>query len=195
MRLHLNLSRRAFTNHRLFWLGLGVTFAACGFLILWVGSEKARVIAKADELNRRIKDQATAVEQRRREQERLASEQQQTVLTGQQALELTAAHQLLARKGFFWNRMISDLEEYVPKHAKIHSIKVEEVLDAAEGAVATVELKALGKGPAQLTEMMQRLDESKGLFVVGQASQEAITDEGEVPFLLRLTYVPSKGAQ
>lgn len=193
MRLYLNLSRRAFTNHRLFWIAFGVIFVGCLWSFLWIGSERARVSVKADELGKRIKEQAVAVEHRRQEQERLNREQQQTVLTEQQTLELTAAHQLIARKGFYWNKMISDLEEYVPKEAKIHSIRVEEVIDAAEGARATVEVKALGKTSAQLTEMMQKLGESKGMFTVGQTSQDATTDEGEVPFMLKLTYVPSGG--
>ena len=70
------------------------------------------------------------------------------------------------------------------------SIKVNEILESTDGAAAAIEIKAIGKTPAQMTEMMAKLNDSKGLFTLGQSTQEQITDANEVPFTINATYSP-----
>jgi hypothetical protein len=74
------------------------------------------------------------------------------------------------------------------------SIKVDEIINTSEDAVARVQVKAMGTTPAELTEMMANLEKSGGLFTVREPGQEATTENGETPFTLNLIYRPSRGA-
>ena len=193
MRTHINLSKRPFTNHRLFWVTLAIVYLTCLWMLLWITSEKSRVIAKAGETKQRIDGQKQLVAEKTLEQERKKHAQQKIVVTEHQAMELAAARQLIQRRVFSWNRMIGDIEEYVPKNARILSVKVDEILNTAEEVSARVQVKAIGTTPNEMTEMMLSLEKSGGLFVVGEAGQDPTTDSGETPFTLNLIYTPRRG--
>lgn len=193
MRTYINLSRRPFTNHRLLWIGLVAVYFIAFWLFLWMTAEKSRVIAKQTEVAQRIAGNKQAVEDANREQERRRLEQQKIVLTEQQATQLASARQLLERKVFSWNKMIGDIEEYVPKNTRIMSIKVEEIVNTADEVTAKVQVKALGTTPDELTAMMSNLEKSGGRFIVGETGQEATAESGETPFTINLVYKPSGG--
>jgi Tfp pilus assembly protein PilN len=193
MRTHINLSRRPFTNHRLIWIVLVAAYFIAFWLFLWMTAEKGRVLAKQTELTQRIEGQKQAAKDAADEQERRKREQQKIVLTEQQAMQLASARRLIQRKVFSWNRMIGDIEEYVPKNTRIMSIKVAEIVNTADEVMARVEVKALGTTPDEMTAMMSNLEKSGGLFIVGETGQEAPTDTGETPFTLSLIYKPSRG--
>jgi hypothetical protein len=175
------------------WIALVAIYFIAFWLFLWMTAEKSRVIAKQIEVKQRIAGQKQAVEDANREQERRKREQQKIVLTEQQALQLASARQLLQRKVFSWNRMIGDIEEYVPKNTRIMSIKVEEIINTTEEVTARVQVKALGTTPDELTAMMSNLEKSGGLFIVGETGQEAPAESGETPFTINLVYRPSRG--
>ena len=156
-------------------------------------AEKGRVLAKQTELTQRIESQKQAAKDAVDEQERRKREQQKIVLTEQQATQLASARRLIQRKAFLWNRMIGDIEEYVPKNTRIMSIKVAEIFNTADEVMARVEVKALGTTSDEMTAMMSNLEKSGGLFIVGETGQEAATDTGETPFTLSLIYKPSRG--
>ena len=59
--------------------------------------------------------------------------------------------------------------------------------------VAQVEIKAIGQTSGQLTEMMETLEKSGGLFEVRSYGQYAVIETGEVPFTLRVTYAQNRG--
>ena len=193
MRTHINLSRRPFTNHRLLWIVLVAAYFIAFWLFLWMTAEKGRVLAKQTELMQRIEGQKQAAKDAADEQERRKREQQKIVLTEQQAMQLASARRLIQRKVFSWNRMIGDIEEYVPKNTRIMSIKVAEIVNTADEVMARVEVKALGTTPDEMTAMMSNLEKSGGLFIVGETGQEASTETGETPFTLSLIYKPSRG--
>jgi len=193
MRTYINLSNRPFTNHRLFWITLAVVYLACAWTLLWITSEKSRVIAKADDTKQRIEGQKQLVAEKKREQDLKKQETQKVAVSERQAMELAAARQLIQRRVFSWNRMIGDIEEYVPKNTRIMSIKVDEILNTAEEVSARVQVKAIGTTANEMTEMMLNLEKSGGLFVVGEAGQEPVADSGETPFTLNLTYTPRRG--
>lgn len=194
MRTYINLSARPFTNHRVFWIALVAVYLASFWLLLWMTDEKGRVIAKETETKQRIEGQKQAAELALSEQKRRKEEQQKIVITEQQAIQLASARQLIQRKVFSWNRMIGDIEEYVPKNSRIMSIKVDEIISAGEDAMAKVQVKAVGSTPAEMTEMMMSLEKSGGLFQVGDTQQDATTENGETPFTLNLIYKPARGA-
>lgn len=193
MRTKLNLSTRPFTNHRLFWIALIVVYFTSLWLVLWFANEKGSTIVRADDLKRRIDSQKQLVKEATDEQERRKKEQVKVVVTEPQAIELAAARQLIQRKVFSWNRMLSDIEEYVPKNTRIVSIKVEEIANTTDQAMARVQVKAIGTTAGEMTEMMVSLEKSGGLFEVGETGQEATTENGETPFTLNLTYRPRRG--
>jgi hypothetical protein len=193
MRTHINLSRRPFTNHRLLWIGLVAVYFIAFWTFLWMASEKSRVVAKQTEVSQRIELQKESAAEAVREQERRKLEQQKIVLTEQQAMQLASARQLIQRKVFSWNRMIGDIEEYVPKNTRIMSIKVEEIVNTSDEVTATVQVKALGTTSDELTAMMINLEKSNGLFIVGETGQDATAESGETPFTINLIYKPSKG--
>lgn len=193
MRTYLNLSSRPFTNHRILWIAvLAVSFISLWFL-LWISAERAVVSAQAERLNRRISEREELVKQAQLEQQSRSQSQQQVQIDEQQRMQLAAARQLISSKAFPWSRLIGDIETYVPKDGRILSIKVDEVLAGQQSGTATVQIKALGKTAAQMTEMMEALEKSGGLFTVVQSGQEATTETGEVPFSLDLVYSPSRG--
>jgi len=156
-------------------------------------TEKSRVLAKQTEIIQRMEGQKQAVEEALKEEERRKQQQQKTSLTEQQAIQLASARQLINKKMFSWNRMIGDLEEYVPKKARIMSIKVDEVGSAGQEVVASIRVKALGITPDEMTEMMTNLEKSGGRFVVLETGQDATIESGETPFTLNLIYKPSRG--
>jgi Tfp pilus assembly protein PilN len=193
MRTNINLSRRPFTNHRLLWIGLvGVYFIAL-WLFLWMTGEKSRVIAKQTEVQQRIDGQKAAVAEALAEQDRRKLEQRKIVLNEQQAMQLASARRLIQRKMFSWDRLIGDIETYVPNNTKIMSIKVAEIVNTTDEMTARVQLKALGTTTDELTAMMANLEKSGGLFIVGETGQEPTAESGETPFTINLVYRPSKG--
>ena len=192
MRTRLNLSSRPFTNHRPFWIAIGFVFFASLWFFLWVTAEQTQVSAKADAVLVRIESQKVLAEAAKAERERKEREQQQVFITEQEAIELASARMLILQKTFVWNRLIADLEQLVPHQVRISAIKVDGISDAATG-LARVQVKALGATPEQMTEMMTKIEQSGGLFVTGQADQEPISETGETPFTLDLTYKPTRG--
>jgi len=193
MRTYVNLSRRPFINHRLFWIALVAVYFIGLWLVLWIGSERNRVLAKQTEIKQRVEGQRAAYDDVIREQQRQKEQQQKIFISEEQKLQLASARQLIQRKSFSWNRMLSDLEGYVPKTTRIMSIKVDEIANAGEGVEARVEVKAIGTTAAEMTEMMANLEKSGGLFAVGNTGQETMTENGETPFTLTLTYNPARG--
>src|SRR4030095_5190355 len=106
--------------------------------------ENRRVLSKQTEMIQRMEGQKQALKDALEEEQRRKQLQQKTVLTEQQATQLASARQLINKKMFSWNRMISDIEEYVPKKARIMSIRVDEIGGAGQEGVATIRVKTLG---------------------------------------------------
>jgi len=151
------------------------------------------VRAKAGEVEASIRAQASEVKRYSEEQERLKAESEKIVLSEQDSIELASARQLIASRALSWNRLITDIERFVPKHAKVTAIQVFGASTSQGRVAAQVEIKALGQESGQLTEMMESLEKSDGLFEVRSFGQEATSETGEVPFTLRVTYAPARG--
>ncbi len=111
-----------------------------------------------------------------------------------QLRQLAGARTLIGQKSFSWNRLLGDLERFVPKQARITGVRVTEIVDLGDGVSANIELKAAGKGYSEMNEMMSRIEESSGLFkIAGTAVQNTIDETGETPFTLNLIYSPARG--
>ena len=193
MRTSLNLSSKPFANHRLFWIAVALVFFVSLWMSLWVNSEKGRVRAKADEVAGLVKDQEGKVQEYTRELERQRKAEEIIALNEEDAIQLASARQLIANKSLSWNRLITDIERFVPHKAKVVSIQVAGTSTENGNVAAQVEIKALGQTSGQLTEMMETLEKSGGLFEVRSFGQDAVVETGEIPFTLRVTYVPNRG--
>jgi len=189
MRTNLNLSRKPFTNHRIFWLGVLAVFFVSLWLFLYVTAERSRVSAEADSLQERIgslEHQAQAVHE---EEQRRSQQQQQVVITDDQRRQLASARLLMGRRNLSWNRVLGELEKLVPNDARITAIKIEEIYTAGQEVYAAVEVKAAGKSSAVLTEMMTNVQKSSGPFTLsGEAGQDAPNEKNEIPFTINLIY-------
>jgi hypothetical protein len=178
----------------LFWIAVASVFFISLWLFLWITAEKNLVAAKADRISMNIKDLQGQVEMAKLERERRSHEQKPPEVTDQDRIELASARQLLERKSFSWNRVIAQIEHYIPKDARVFALKVDEIANLGQDDVANIEIKVIGKTPSQMTEMMEMLEKSGGLFAIRQSNQDAPDDSGEVPFTLNLIYSPSRGA-
>ena len=175
-------------------MAIAVVFFISLWLFLWITTEKNQVSAKADRINLNIKDLQGQVETAKLERERREREQKPPDVTDQDRIELASARQLLERKSFSWNRVMSEIERYIPKDARVAGLKIDEIANLGQDDIADIELKMIGKTPAQMTEMMELLEKSGGLFAIRQSNQDAPDESGEVPFTLAVIYSPSRGA-
>jgi len=193
MRTSLNLSARPFANHRLLYIAVAAILLISLWLYLWTSSQRSLVAARADSLAVRVRDARDRLESARQENQKNTKAQEQPPISDTDRLELASARQLLARRAFSINRVMADLEHYVPKDAKLVGLKVEKVAPLGQPITAAIEVKAIGKTPAQLTEMMEKIEKSGGVFAIRQSTQEASQDTSEVPFTLVLVYTPGGG--
>ena len=184
----INLSGRPFTNHRLFWLGIVCVVGLCVVSGLWISRTKAASLTRIADLEAQMNSRRELVERIKREEEERQKKEAKIFLTEQDSYQLAAARQLIMRKSFAWDKMVGDLERFVPHNARILTIRVNGIARSDNGVVASLELSALGKSPAELTEMMTELGKSEGLFEVGDANQGEMTETGETPFTLELEY-------
>jgi hypothetical protein len=170
-------------------------FLASFWLMVWITTERDVTRANAERVALRIKSQHDEVERIIAERKKRAEEQKLPEVKDQERLELAAARQLITRRAFNWDHLITEMEFYVPKQARITGLKIEQVTALGQSVSATVELKAVGRNSGQMTEMMEAFGRSGGLFAVRQTTQDAPDEAGGIPFTLNLVYSPSRGAE
>jgi predicted Holliday junction resolvase-like endonuclease len=193
MRTTLNLSARPFANHRLLYIAIAALLLISLWLYLWTISERGLVKAKADSTALRVRDAQDRLDKARQDSQKTAQAEQQPPINDAERLELASARQLLARRAFSMNRLMAELEHYVPKDARLIGVKIEKLAPLGQPISASVEVKAIGKTAAQMTEMMEKVEKSGGLFSIRQSTQEASQETTEVPFTLILAYSPAGG--
>ncbi len=196
-RVDLNLARKPFTNRRLFWVGIILVIAINSILAIWISGERIKVLGEINQLEQQKKEKELNIELLKRKVEDVRKEVPQTVLTDEQKLQLASARLLISRGAFSWNRLMSDIERFIPQKAFVTSLKIDEGGRVKESsgetvAKAIVEIKVTGQSATQMTEMMTALEHSSGLFGVEQATQDPLAEDGTVPFTLKLTYKPTK---
>jgi hypothetical protein len=160
---------------------------------MWASQEKERASAQAAEIRNRIKAREAEVEKAKQEDELRRQKDQKVVLSQQEQIVIASARQLISRKAFSWNRMMTDIEKYVPPDTRITGIKVNAIRVSGGGPEADLEVKALGRTAAQLTLSMASFQKSGDVFGVGEVEQGQLTESGDVPFTLILQYRPARG--
>jgi len=191
----VNLSSRPFTNHRLFWMGVLTVVIICIFSIWSISEQKSLAAGEIDRINASLKGRQLLVEKMKEAEEARKKADDQIFLTPQDQVQLAGARQLISRRVFSWDKLMSDLEGAVPSKAKIIGVKVSNLKFGVDGPVAEVDINALGNKASELTEMMATLDKTGGLFTVGEVSQSQMNDSGQIPFNLAVQYSPSRGGR
>lgn len=193
MRTTVNLSKRPFSNRRLFWIIIGTVALVTAWFAFWITAEKSLVTARANQRAQAVRDKEELIRDLKEKREQKDKEEKQIVLSQEQMFELAAARRLIGSKAFSWNRLLGDLEKFVPNNTRIANLKLSEVYTVGQGTAASVEIKAIGKSADQLTEMMTKLNESGGLFVIGKTGQDQMDERNEVPFTINVIYRPQGG--
>lgn len=193
MRTTLNLSGRPFSNHRLLYVAIGAVLLTSLWLYWWTATQRELVTVKANVATTNARDAQARLDKARADSEKNKQDQQQPPISDLERMQLATARQLLERRAFSFNHVLAEIEPYVPKESRLTSLKIEKVAPLGQAITANIEVKALGKTPAQMTEMMEKVEKSGGLFVIRQSTQEALQDTGEVPFSLNLIYTPGGG--
>ena len=191
----VNLSSRPFTNHRLFWMGVLTVVIICIFSIWSISEQKSLAAGEIDRINASLKGRQLLVEKMKEAEEARKKADDQIFLTPQDQVQLAGARQLISRRVFSWDKLMSDLEGAVPSKAKIVGVKVSNLKFGVDGPVAEVDINALGNKASELTEMMATLDKTGGLFTVGEVSQSQMNDSGQIPFNLAVQYSPTRGGR
>lgn len=167
--------------------------AGCVLWGTWLQARTAEVIADTAECERQIKARQDEFERRKAEEEQRRREAAKIVLSLEESSQLASARLLIPRRAFSADKLLGDVEHYIPQDARILGLKVGSVTAGAGGTVADAEISALGKTAAQLTEMLSLLEKSNGLFVVIEALQSQAADTGEIPFTIRVNYRGTRG--
>ncbi|HEX5731379.1 MAG TPA: hypothetical protein VF131_00985 [Blastocatellia bacterium] len=191
--MQVNLARRPFANRKLFWITVWAVFFLSLSVGLWAYSEKTTTDVEARRLASAVSDRERQVQQLKEDSAKRAQQTPTVQLTERDAYELAAARRIISQKAFPWTKLINDIQERVPNNVRLLSIKVNESVDEEAGVVGLVEVKALGKSSDNMTEMMTAFDNSGGLFMRGQSSQDQSIETNEVPFTLNLIYRPFRG--
>jgi Tfp pilus assembly protein PilN len=190
--VRLNLSSKPFTNHRVFWICVVVVLLLSGEGLWLISQQKMAESREIDEIEGKIKSRQAMFDQTKEQEAARQRESDKIFMTDQDALLLASARQMIARKAFSWDKMLTDLEANIPKRARVTEIKVSSVNLSADGPMVSLDIGAVGASPAELTELMQNLEKTNGVFVVGDVGQGAATnDTGEIPFNLQAEYRPS----
>jgi Tfp pilus assembly protein PilN len=189
----INLSSRPFTNRRLFWLGILCMSALSIVSGFWMSRARANALLRISILEAQMSSRKAEVDRLKKEDEEKQQQEAKIFLSEQDSYHLAAARQLIMRRSFAWDKLVGDLERFVPKNARLVAIKISGITKDDSGVTASLELSALGKSPAEMTEMMTQFGKSEGLFEVGDAQQGEVTDTGETPFSLGLQYHPRRG--
>src|SRR5262245_16789809 len=120
----INLSSRPFTNRRLFWLGIVCVVCLCAGCGFWISQARARALIRISGLQVQMASRKAEVERVKREDEERRKQEAKIFLTEQDSYHLAAARLLIMRKSFAWDKMVGDLERFVPKSARVVTIKV-----------------------------------------------------------------------
>ena len=189
MTTKLNLASKPFSNRALPWavtsLVVLVSLIAFVFIIRWTGQAKAQGDAVQTDINalnqieQGLKVQAQAV------RSSLSAEQLQT---------LAAAHVLVDRKRFSWSRLFADLESALPGNVRVTRISVRDVAARGDQTLAELDLTAVTKTPATITDMIAEMDRV-GVFKAELRSQNLQKGRGEsgTEYELYVIYRPRAG--
>ena len=189
MTTKLNLASKPFSNRALPWavtsLVVLVSLIAFVFIIRWTGQAKAQGDAVQTDINALNQIEQGLKVQAQEVKRSLSPEQLQT---------LAAAHVLVDRKRFSWSRLFADLESALPGNVRVTRISVRDVAARGDQTLAELDLTAVTKTPATITDMIAEMDRV-GVFKAELRSQNLQKGRGEsgTEYELYVIYRPRAG--
>lgn len=189
MTTKLNLASKPFSNRAVPWavtsLVVLVSLIAFGFIIRWTGQAKAQGDAVQTDINALNQIEQALTVQAQEVKRSLSPEQQQT---------LAAAHVLVDRKRFSWSRLFADLESALPGNVRVTRISVRDVAARGDQTLAELDLTAVTKTPATITDMIAEMDRV-GIFKAELRTQNLQKGRGEsgTEYELYVIYRPRAG--
>src|SRR5215470_248273 len=88
MRTNLNLSRRPFTNRRLFWIGVLSILLVSGLFFVWISGQKVEAEAKTRDLQQQIDDRERSINELKKKLDTKKVDVKLTELTSEQTFQL-----------------------------------------------------------------------------------------------------------
>jgi Tfp pilus assembly protein PilN len=185
----LNLASKPFSNRALPWavtsLVVLVSLIAFVFIIRWTSQAKAQGDAVQTDINA-----LNQIEQGLKVQ----AQEVKRSLSPQQLQTLAATHVLVDRKRFSWSRLFADLESALPGNVRVTRISVRDVAARGDQTLAELDLTAVTKTPATITDMIAEMDRV-GVFKAELRSQNLQKGRGEsgTEYELYVIYRPRAG--
>jgi Tfp pilus assembly protein PilN len=186
----LNLASKPFNNRALPWT-LAIFAAFLSFLaLIFIARLTADAISRANAIQMEI-NTLTQEEQTLRQK----AAQVQGSLTIDQQKTLTAAHELVDRKRFYWSRLFADLEGALPGTVRVSRISVRDVVAREGRTVAELDLAVFAKSSSIVTDMIAQMNRG-GTFNAYLTSQNLQKGRGEsgAEYELYVIYSPRAGA-
>src|SRR5262245_44134600 len=194
MRPLVNLSNRPFRNRRLFWLAILLLFVVPAYFGLGAIGDLARRQFEIDALDAEIQ---------RLEGEVKASDKStyaNVTISADRNLQLVAASEFIARRGFSWSQLLDDIERNLPGGVRVLRVAVAQIQpnerDAAGGendSAATLIMTVIGKSGADVTTMINKFHESRR-FRVSPVSAKPVEGTEETEFDLKVEYLARTAA-
>lgn len=186
----LNLSSTPFRNRTLPWLLSVFLFllSAIGLIYFW--SEWQNLKAMDEVVKGNLKEMEEKIKTLKGR-----GEEVQQALTPEERQTLIAAHKLVARKGFAWSRLLSDLEQLLPRSVSVSRINVQNVYRDVNGNTkADLEFGVLSRDYQSVINMIDNMNNS-GIFQAELRGQDLQRTETITysEYNLRLIYLPRSG--
>jgi len=182
----LNLATKPFRNRVLPYLAAAALLLAAGVLGIVC-------IAKLKQNSDTNKILAARIEASKGEIARLKGEGEKVrqQLTPEQRTVLSAAHRLVANKGFGWSRLFADLESVMPGSVSASRISVQHIYTDGAKVRAELELGVISRDYAGVQQMIQNMQNS-GLFLAELRGQDLQKTDLSVytEYTLRVVYSP-----
>jgi Tfp pilus assembly protein PilN len=185
----LNLASKPFSNRALPWavtsLVVLVSLVAFVFIIRWTGQAKAQGDAVQTDISALNQQEQSLKVQAQKVKNSLSPEQLQI---------LAATHVLVDRKRFSWSRLFADLESALPGNVRVTRISVRDVAVRGDQTLAELDLTAVTKTPATITDMIAEMDRV-GVFKAELRVQNLQKGRGEIgtEYELYVIYRPRAG--
>jgi Tfp pilus assembly protein PilN len=188
--MKLNLSSSPFRNRALPWTVTAVVALVSILALLFIARATVQTSAQAETTEREVADlrkQTVALNRR--------ADEIRSALTPEQKRTLKSAHALVDRKRFSWSRLFADLEAALPNNVRVARITVKDVTADGDRTVADLDLVAVSKSAATITQMIKDMA-SAGVFRAELISQNLQRGRGETgeEYEMNVHYVPRAGA-
>lgn len=184
----INLSSRPFRNRTLPWVLSAVLLATSLFGAIFVALEWRKVNGQTIAVKAETDKIAPQIAALKNDGEKIKQS-----LTPEQNILLAQAHSLVDRKRFSWSRLLSDLENVLPRDVGVSNIGIRDVYVDNRKTVAELDFAVLSRDYQTVVDMINEMNAS-GIFTAELRGQTLQRDKGNVTeYAMELRYSPRAG--